>query len=130
MPWLAMSAISSGLMSYQTWHSLGIPCNYSACSAYSYASTHSRLYRGGKVASAVALDPSLPPHTLSSLIVADIAPFKFSLHSEFKHYLKAMKAVDEADVHDAKTAQQILAEHNVVRRVSPRHVYPFSKKQK
>lgn len=70
--------------------------------------------RGGKVASALALDPQLPGNTLSSLIIADVSPFKFSISKEFQQYLDAMKAIDNARVPDSKTAMKILAERDLV----------------
>lgn len=73
------------------------------------------MIRGGKVASALALDPQLPANTLSSLVIADVTPFKFSISTEFQQYLDAMKAVESADVPDSKTAMRLLAERDLVR---------------
>jgi hypothetical protein len=71
--------------------------------------------RGGKVASALALNPDLPSGTLHSLVIADVTPFRFPVSSEFHHYLEAMKSVQDANVPDAKSAQKVLAERNIVR---------------
>jgi len=70
---------------------------------------------GGKVASALALQPSLSPTTLSSLIIVDVTPTKFPISSEFSHYANAMKEVESAHVTSAKEAQDILARNNIVR---------------
>lgn len=70
--------------------------------------------RGGKVASTLALDPDLPKDTLSSLVIADVSPFRFSISSEFQQYLEAMKAVEDARVPDLKTAMRLLAERDLV----------------
>ena len=43
----------------------------------------------------VALSPALPPDLLSNLIVADIAPSKGKLSSEFQSYIDAMKKIEE-----------------------------------
>ncbi|KAF8339653.1 Alpha/Beta hydrolase protein [Cantharellus anzutake] len=67
---------------------------------------------GGKAASAVALKPDLPPNTLSSLIVVDVTPKKVALSSEFSHYAKAMKAIDDVEVRDSKAAHRILEEYS------------------
>ncbi|KAF7977043.1 hypothetical protein HWV62_4810 [Athelia sp. TMB] len=66
---------------------------------------------GGKAAMAVALNPDLPRHTLSNLIVADIAPSKGDLSPEFRSYVEAMKKIEASKVSTRKEAQAILAEY-------------------
>lgn len=77
------------------------------------------------MASALALNPDLPPETLHSLVIADVTPFKSPISPDFLHYLEAMKAVENANVPDAKSAQKILAERDIVRNelspLSPSH---------
>lgn len=67
------------------------------------------------MASALALNPDLPSGTLHSLVIADVTPFKFPISHDFRHYLQAMKAVEDANVPDAKSAQKLLAERDIVR---------------
>ncbi|KAI0044287.1 alpha/beta-hydrolase [Auriscalpium vulgare] len=64
---------------------------------------------GGKVAMAVALSPSLPQDLLAHLIVADIAPSRGSLSSEFQGYVEAMNKIEASRVSSRKEAQEILA---------------------
>ncbi|KAJ7129133.1 alpha/beta-hydrolase [Mycena epipterygia] len=66
---------------------------------------------GGKVAMTVALESSLPPSTLSKLIVVDIAPSKGELSNEFKGYISAMKKIEAAKVSNRKEALEILQEY-------------------
>ncbi len=75
-------------------------------------------YRGGKTASALALEPDLPPNTLSSLIIVDVTPAKVSLSREFVHYANAMKSIDDAGVKDTKAAYKILEEYPDIKIVS------------
>ncbi|EPQ54164.1 alpha/beta-hydrolase [Gloeophyllum trabeum ATCC 11539] len=65
---------------------------------------------GGKVAAAVALHPSLPSGLLSKLIVADIAPSRARLSSEFQAYLEAMHRIESSQLQNKKEAQDILKE--------------------
>lgn len=62
----------------------------------------------------LALDPALPPSTLSNLIIADIAPSKGALSSEFLSYIQAMKKINDAQVRSRKSAQEILYEYEKV----------------
>jgi len=64
---------------------------------------------GGKVAMTVALSPDTPSDLLSHLIVADIAPAKGALSSEFRGYVDAMKKIEASEVKTRKEAQAILA---------------------
>ncbi|KAJ7167719.1 alpha/beta-hydrolase [Mycena filopes] len=66
---------------------------------------------GGKVAMAMALEPSLPPATLSKLIVVDIAPVRGELSDEFKGYISAMKKIEADKVSNRKEALVILNEY-------------------
>jgi hypothetical protein len=77
--------------------------------------SYSGYVRGGKVASALALNPELPSGTLHSLVIADVTPFNFPISPDFRRYLEAMKAVEAANIPDAKSAQKILAERDIVR---------------
>ncbi len=63
---------------------------------------------------AVTLHPDLPLHLLSHLIVADIAPSKGPLSSEFQAYVGAMKQMEESKISTRKDAQDILAVHEPV----------------
>ncbi|TFK45823.1 alpha/beta-hydrolase [Heliocybe sulcata] len=65
---------------------------------------------GGKVVMAVALHPSLPPMLLSHLVVADIAPSRARLSSEFEAYLRAMYRIETSQLQTKKEAQEILKE--------------------
>ena len=70
----------------------------------------SNLYRGGKVAMALALSPDLPPEVLSHLIVADIAPSKGALSQEFRNYTDAMQRIEQSQVTTRKAANDIIHE--------------------
>ncbi|KAH9945411.1 alpha/beta-hydrolase [Epithele typhae] len=63
---------------------------------------------GGKVAMAVALDPSLPSDLLSNLVVVDIAPSVGSLSPEFQGYIQAMQEIEDHDVMSRKEAASLL----------------------
>lgn len=63
----------------------------------------------------VALDPGLPRDSLAQLIVADIAPSKGALSSEFQGYIDAMKKIEDEKVTTRKEAQQILTPYEPVR---------------
>ncbi|KAI0787738.1 alpha/beta-hydrolase [Fomes fomentarius] len=63
---------------------------------------------GGKVAMTVALDPELPANRLSHLIVADIAPSRGTLSSEFQGYVEAMQKIEEAGVKTRQEADRVL----------------------
>lgn len=62
----------------------------------------------------VALDPGLPRDSLAQLIVADIAPSKGALSSEFQGYIDAMKKIEDEKVTTRKEAQQILTPYEPV----------------
>ncbi|KAF8640288.1 hypothetical protein AX16_010183 [Volvariella volvacea WC 439] len=66
---------------------------------------------GGKVAMALALNPSLPSGLLSHLIVEDIAPVQADISDEFKAYVKAMKRIEEVGVRTRKEAAEILSQY-------------------
>ncbi|KAJ3862561.1 alpha/beta-hydrolase [Lentinula novae-zelandiae] len=66
---------------------------------------------GGKVAMALALNPSLPPTVLQNLIVADIAPVRAHLSPEFIWYIKAMKKIESMKLRTRKEARQVLTEY-------------------
>ncbi|KAJ7755858.1 Alpha/Beta hydrolase protein [Mycena metata] len=66
---------------------------------------------GGKVAMTVALDSSLPPFTLSKLIVVDIAPARGKLSDEFNGHISAMKKIEAAKLSNRKEALKILQEY-------------------
>ncbi|KAJ3794408.1 alpha/beta-hydrolase [Lentinula aff. detonsa] len=66
---------------------------------------------GGKVAMALALNPSLPPSMLQNLIVADIAPVRTQLSPEFISYIKAMKRIENMRLRTRKEAQSVLTEY-------------------
>ena len=53
----------------------------------------------------------LPPETLHSLVIADVTPFKSPISPDFLHYLEAMKAVENANIPDAKSALSKLCPH-------------------
>jgi len=54
------------------------------------------------------------PESLERLIVADIAPSKGKLSSEFQDYVVAMKKIEAAGVGSRKEAQAILHEYEKV----------------
>ncbi|THV04782.1 alpha/beta-hydrolase [Dendrothele bispora CBS 962.96] len=66
---------------------------------------------GGKVVMSLALNPSLPPSTLSNLIVADIAPNRGKLSEEFMNYIEAMKKIERLRLRTRKEATQVLQEY-------------------
>ncbi|KAK7462740.1 hypothetical protein VKT23_007327 [Stygiomarasmius scandens] len=66
---------------------------------------------GGKVAMSLALNPSLPPSTLSNLIVADIAPSRGKLSDEFLTYIQAMKKIEDMKLKTRKEATEVLREY-------------------
>lgn len=59
---------------------------------------------------ALALSPNLPPGILSHLIVADIAPSKGALSSEFRNYTDAMHKIEQLEVTTRKEANDIIHE--------------------
>jgi hypothetical protein len=61
-----------------------------------------------------ALNPDLPIGMLSNLIVADIAPSKGDLSSEFRGYIEGMKKIDASKVSTRKEAQEILLQYEKV----------------
>lgn len=63
----------------------------------------------------VALSPELPRELLSHLIVADIAPSKGALSSEFQGYVEGMKKIEDSHVTTRQEAQKILAPYEPVR---------------
>lgn len=69
----------------------------------------------------VALDPELPANRLSHLIVADIAPSRGALSSEFQGYVQAMQKIEEAGVKTRQEADRVLKPYEQVRlfRVRP-----------
>ncbi|KAI9454708.1 alpha/beta-hydrolase [Russula earlei] len=64
---------------------------------------------GGKVAMAVALSPELPTGALEHLIVADIAPSRAALSTEFQGYVDAMNKIERHKVNSRREAQEVLA---------------------
>ena len=62
----------------------------------------------------VALDPHLPENLLSHLIVADIAPSKGPLSSEFQGYLDGMIKIEESNVTTRAEAQTIMKQYEPV----------------
>ena len=72
----------------------------------------------------VALHPDLPVDLLSHLIVADIAPARGALSTEFQGYIEAMKKIEDSQITTRKDAQHILASYESVcplSRVTRRH---------
>lgn len=67
----------------------------------------------------VALSPELPSELLKHLIVADIAPSKGALSSEFQGYVDAMKKIESSGVTTRQEAQHILAPYEPVSHCSP-----------
>lgn len=65
---------------------------------------------GGKAVMSVALSPRLPQNLLSKLIVADIAPARGALSSDFREYTYAMSRIEHGQVKSRKEADEILAE--------------------
>ncbi|KZV72628.1 alpha/beta-hydrolase [Peniophora sp. CONT] len=63
---------------------------------------------GGKVAMTLALSPDLPKNTLRDLIVADIAPARADLSSEFQGYVKGMVEIEKAELSSRQEAQEVL----------------------
>ena len=63
---------------------------------------------------AVALSRELPDDLLTHLIVADIAPSKGALSSEFQGYIDAMKKIESSGVTTRQEAQHILAPYEPV----------------
>lgn len=62
----------------------------------------------------VALHPDLPVNLLSHLIVADIAPSRGALSSEFQSYIEAMQKIESSQVTNRQDAQRILTEYEPV----------------
>ena len=62
----------------------------------------------------VALDPNLPPGLLSHLIVADIAPSRGAVSSEFQGYIEAMKKIEESGVKTRQEADRVLKPYEQV----------------
>lgn len=69
------------------------------------------LRRGGKVAMAMALSPSLPPDLIKNLIIADIAPSRGRLSPDFEVYLQAMHKIEDSRLKTRKDADQMLNVH-------------------
>ncbi|KAF8298188.1 alpha/beta-hydrolase [Clavulina sp. PMI_390] len=69
---------------------------------------------GGKVAATLALDPSLPSNTLSSLVIADITPLRFGLSTDFAQYLDAMQEIERQGVKDQKGAMAIMEQRGLI----------------
>ena len=63
----------------------------------------------------VALDPHLPENLLSHIIVADIAPSKGPLSSEFQGYLDGMNKIEASNVTTRAEAQSIMKQYEPVR---------------
>ncbi len=72
------------------------------------------VYRGGKVAMAVALSTDLPADAIEHLIVADIAPSNAVLSTDFQGYVEAMKTIERSEVSSRREAQDILAPYESV----------------
>jgi hypothetical protein len=72
------------------------------------------ICRGGRVASALALNPSLPSFQLSSLVLVDVTPLKFAISPQFEHYAESMKVVENSQVKDMKSAMKILEGRGIV----------------
>lgn len=69
---------------------------------------------GGKVAMATALSPLLQEHlptALARLVVVDIAPGAGRISDEFRSYITAMQAVEDAQVKSKKEADPILEQY-------------------
>lgn len=62
----------------------------------------------------VALNPELPSNLLKHLIVADIAPSRGAMSSEFQGYVEAMKKIEQSQVTSRQEAQKILAPYESV----------------
>lgn len=61
-----------------------------------------------------ALNPDLPSSLLKHLIVADIAPSRGVLSSEFQGYVEAMKKIEDARVPSRQEAQKLLQPYESV----------------
>ena len=85
------------------------------------------LYRGGKVAMTVALSPDRPKTLLSKLVVADIAPIRGQISSEFQHYADGMQLIEKAGLLTKREAFDKLAEFEEVCWVwlSPPGLFPY-----
>ncbi|GJJ13716.1 hypothetical protein Clacol_007972 [Clathrus columnatus] len=64
--------------------------------------------RGGKVVMSAALSPTLPKDLLTNLIIADIAPARGPLSSDFKEYTYAMSRIEHSRIKSRKEANDIL----------------------
>lgn len=62
----------------------------------------------------VALSPDLPQNTLRDLIVADIAPARADLSSEFQGYVKGMVEIEKSELSSRKEAQETLKSYEPV----------------
>ena len=62
----------------------------------------------------VALSPSLPERLLRDLIVADIAPARADLSSEFQGYVKGMVEIEQAQLSSRQEAQEVLKPYESV----------------
>ncbi|WFC95381.1 methionyl aminopeptidase [Malassezia brasiliensis] len=63
---------------------------------------------GGKVAMAMALDPSLPSGTLSHLVSVDMSPAEGPISPEFMRYARTMLEIERANVKQRSEADEIL----------------------
>lgn len=64
---------------------------------------------------AFALSPERPPDLLTHLIVADIAPSKGALSSEFSGYVEALRKIEDSKVTTRREAQEILTPYEKAR---------------
>jgi len=58
-----------------------------------------------------ALSPQLPKGMMSNLIIADIAPSKGAVTTEFRGYVEGMKKIVQSNVSTRKEAEAILAKY-------------------
>ncbi|WFD31162.1 methionyl aminopeptidase [Malassezia sp. CBS 17886] len=63
---------------------------------------------GGKVAMAVALDPTLRTGTLSHLVSVDMSPAAGPISPEFMEYARCMLDIEKAQVHSRHEADEML----------------------
>ena len=72
------------------------------------------VVRGGKVAMTVALSPDLSQDILRDLIIADIAPARADLASEFQGYVQGMTEIEKAGLASRQEAQEVLKPYESV----------------
>src|SRR5262245_64014853 len=77
---------------------LGHSMYVSFFSSFLFLLTTDSSARGGKVATTIALHPSLPSSLLNHLIIADITPAHGSISDDFNLYIEAMKEIEQTGV--------------------------------